>query len=104
MPIAILQRPPVQPMPTRNVVITQHQSDLVDRLVATGRYQNASAVLRDGLRMVEAREADEAARLAALREAGQVGIDDIDAGRYHDFADTAELGSASCRARVCQSV
>src|SRR3546814_10462344 len=74
MPIAILQRPPVQPMPTRNVVITQHQSDLVDRLVATGRYQNASEVLRDGLRLVEAREADEAARLAALREAVQVGI------------------------------
>ncbi|HEY9568217.1 MAG TPA: type II toxin-antitoxin system ParD family antitoxin [Thalassobaculum sp.] len=78
-------------MPTRNVVITQHQSDLVDRLVATGRYQNASEVLRDGLRLVEAREADEAARLAALREAVQVGIDDIDAGRYHEFDDPAEL-------------
>lgn len=78
-------------MPTRNVVITQHQADLVERLVRSGRYQNASEVLRDGLRLVEAREADEAARLAALREAIQVGIDDIEAGRYIEFEDPADL-------------
>ena len=36
-------------MPTRNVVITEHQSNLIDRLVAAGRYQNASEVQRTGL-------------------------------------------------------
>ena len=35
-------------MPTRNVVLTDQQAALVERLVATGRYQNASEVLRDG--------------------------------------------------------
>ncbi|MEO0654289.1 MAG: type II toxin-antitoxin system ParD family antitoxin [Pseudomonadota bacterium] len=50
-------------MPTRNVLLTEHQSALIDRLVADGRYQNASEVLRDGLRKVEERE-DARARLA----------------------------------------
>ena len=33
-------------MPTRNVVLTDHQAAFVDSLVASGRYQNASEVLR----------------------------------------------------------
>jgi antitoxin ParD1/3/4 len=44
-------------MPTRNVLLTNHQASFVERLVNTGRYQNASEVLREGLRMVEQREA-----------------------------------------------
>lgn len=40
-------------MPTRNVVLTDHQSALIDRLVAEGRYQNASEALRAGLRLLE---------------------------------------------------
>lgn len=44
-------------MATRNVVLTDTQSDLVDRLVATGRYQNASEALRAGLRLLERDEA-----------------------------------------------
>ena len=80
-------------MPTRNVVLTAHQSDLVEELVRTGRYQNASEVLREGLRLVQAREAEQAAKLAALREAVAVGIADIEAGRYTEFNDAASLDS-----------
>ena len=29
-------------MPTRNVVLTEHQAAFVERLVNSGRYQNAS--------------------------------------------------------------
>ena len=78
-------------MPTRNVVLTDYQTDLVERLVASGRYQNASEVLREGLRLVENREAEEKARLKALREAARVGIADIDAGRFRSFGSSAEL-------------
>jgi antitoxin ParD1/3/4 len=53
-------------MPTRNVVITAHQAALVERLVAEGRYQNASEVLREGLRLVEAREGVHERRLKAF--------------------------------------
>jgi antitoxin ParD1/3/4 len=69
-------------MPTRNVVITQHQADLIDRLVASGRYQNASEVLRAGLRAVEREDAEHEAKLAALRAAVQEGLDAYEAGDY----------------------
>ena len=39
-------------MPTRNVVLTDHQATLVQQLVTSGHYQNASEVLRDHLRSV----------------------------------------------------
>ena len=78
-------------MPTRNVVLTDHQADLVERLVASGRYQNVSEVLREGLRLVESREAEEKARLKALREAAQVGIADIEAGRFRSFQSPETL-------------
>jgi len=44
-------------MPTRNLVLTDHQHQVIESLVGSGRYQNASEVLRDGLRLVEQREA-----------------------------------------------
>jgi antitoxin ParD1/3/4 len=78
-------------MPTRNVVITDHQAKLIEKLVASGRYQNASEVLREGVRLIEAREAEEKAKLKALREAIQVGIDDIEAGRYVEFESSQAL-------------
>lgn len=73
-------------MPTRNVVITEHQQELIESLVESGRYQNASEVLRDGLRLVEQREATEAEKLRLLRAAAQAGFDDVAAGRYIDVA------------------
>lgn len=78
-------------MPTRNVVLTDHQAHLVEKLVATGRYQNASEVLREGLRLIEDREAQDSARLHALREAGRIGMADIDAGRFRSFESPAAL-------------
>jgi antitoxin ParD1/3/4 len=78
-------------MPTRNVVLTGHQAALIERLVASGRYQNASEVLREGLRLIEARDAEERARLKALRNAVQVGIDDIEAGRFRSFGTPTAL-------------
>ena len=78
-------------MPTRNVVLTDHQADLVEKLVSTGRYQNASEVLREGLRLIEDREAQDHARLRALREAARAGMADIDAGRFRSFDSPAAL-------------
>lgn len=58
-------------MATRNVVLTDTQSELVDRLVASGRYQNASEALRAGLRLLEREEAE----LGALRDRLTVGLE-----------------------------
>ena len=74
-------------------VLTDHQASLVERLVACGRYQNASEVLREGLRLVEQREAEDACRLEALRAAAQVGVADIEAGRFKTFDSKASLRS-----------
>ncbi|MGI9335555.1 MAG: type II toxin-antitoxin system ParD family antitoxin [Gammaproteobacteria bacterium] len=54
-------------MPTRNVVLTEHQEGFIGALVATGRYNNASEVLREALRLMERREQLEAAKIEALR-------------------------------------
>jgi antitoxin ParD1/3/4 len=78
-------------MPTRNVVLTDHQAELIEKLVDSGRYQNASEVLREGLRLVESREAEDRARLEALRKAIQVGIDDLNSGRYRQFDSFEDL-------------
>jgi len=72
-------------MATRNVVLTEHQEVLIAALVEAGRFQNASEVLRAGLRLVEQQEREYEARIEALRAAAQVGWDDIVAGRYVDF-------------------
>jgi len=78
-------------MSTRNVVVTDHQDRLIDDLVQSGRYQNASEVLRAGLRLVEQEEARHAAAIGALRAAGQVGVDDIERGAFVVFDDFAAL-------------
>ncbi len=72
-------------MPTRNVVLTDRQAKIIERLVSSGRYQNASEVLREGIRRIERQEAEDKARLKALREAARIGIADIEAGHLRTF-------------------
>ena len=74
-------------MPTRNVVLSEHQQQLVETLVQSGRYQNASEVLRDGLRLIDERERIGEAKLKALKQAARQGWSDVSAGRYADIAD-----------------
>lgn len=78
-------------MATRNVVLTDYQERFIEALVSSGRYQNASEVLREGLRLVERRESEDKARLKNLREAARLGIADVEAGRFSDFSSGSEL-------------
>jgi antitoxin ParD1/3/4 len=74
-------------MPTRNVVLSESQQQLVETLVQSGRYQNASEVLREGLRLIAERERREDAKLEALKQSARLGWADVSAGRYVDVAD-----------------
>ncbi len=74
-------------MATRNVVLSQHQHELVESLVESGRYQNASEVLREGLRLVEREHAEETAKIAALSQAADQGWSDLSMGRFDDIED-----------------
>jgi antitoxin ParD1/3/4 len=56
-------------MPTRNVNLTDELDRFVAKKVKSGRYENASEVVRAGLRTLEREEQRHVAKLAALRAA-----------------------------------
>jgi antitoxin ParD1/3/4 len=62
-------------MPTRNVNLTEELDHFVATKIKSGRYENASEVVRAGLRTLEREEQEHQAKLAALRKA----IDEGDA-------------------------
>lgn len=78
-------------MPTRNVVLTERQEKLLETLVKSGRYQNASEVLREGLRLVEQREAEDAGKLKALRAAARAGVGSGRLQRIREYRGAANL-------------
>ncbi|MFZ3006855.1 MAG: type II toxin-antitoxin system ParD family antitoxin [Phenylobacterium sp.] len=68
-------------MPARNVNLTGHLGAFVDANVASGRYQNASEVVRDGLRLLEQRQREDEAKLQHLRTGIDLGREDVRSGR-----------------------
>jgi antitoxin ParD1/3/4 len=62
-------------VPTRNVNLTEELDRFVLKKVKTGRYENASEVVRAALRTLEREEQEYEAKLAVLRTA----IDEGDA-------------------------
>ena len=68
-------------MPTRNINLTEHLDHFVERQVASGRYSNASEIVREGLRILQEQEQERKAKLKALRQAAKQGFADIDQGK-----------------------
>ncbi|WP_108862330.1 type II toxin-antitoxin system ParD family antitoxin [Ruegeria sp. Alg231-54] len=83
-------------MVTRNVVLTETQDQLVQDLVASGRYQNASEALRAGLRLLEREEAG----LVSLRQGLQEGVAQAQAGDLAEGGGTDAIRRAFVRART----
>jgi len=75
----------VAAMPTRNVNLTDELDRFVAIKVRSGRYENASEVVRAGLRTLEREEQEYEAKLAALRAA-------IDEGDASGIAEGNVLG------------
>ncbi|WP_434672095.1 type II toxin-antitoxin system ParD family antitoxin [Pseudomonas sp. R1-15] len=78
-------------MATRNVVLTPHQEQVIHDLVKSGRYQNASEVMREGLRLLEQRVAEDTAKIEALRQATSIGIMDLEHGRFTQVTEGDDL-------------
>jgi antitoxin ParD1/3/4 len=78
-------------MPTRNVNLTDDLESFVLEKVESGRYENASEVVRAALRTLEREEREFEAKLAALRSA-------IDAG------DASGVAKGDSFARVRQAL
>lgn len=68
----------------------------VARLVATGRYNSKSEVLREGVRLIQEREA----RLAALDASIARGLADAEAGRTTPAAAVFDRLEAKYRAQA----
>ena len=82
-------------MATRNVVLTDSQSNLVDRLVSSGRYQNASEALRAGLRLLEREEAE----LGEIRLRLAAGVEQARSGQLAEGTGEEAVRRAFARAR-----
>lgn len=83
-------------MPTRNVVLTDSQTDLIDRLIADGRYQNASEALRAGLRLLEREEAE----MTALRDRLAAGLGEARSGALAEGTGEDAIRRAFAAART----
>ncbi len=78
-------------MPTRNISLTKHFDDFVDETVRDGEYQNASEVVRDALRLLEARRKENASKLKYLRRAAAEGFAAIERGDVVEIESAVEL-------------
>jgi antitoxin ParD1/3/4 len=82
-------------MPT-SYTIGAHFENFIKQLVDSGRYSTASEVMRDGLRLIEEREARRMAKLAALRAEIDKGID---SGPAQASSVDELIGNAKARGR-----
>jgi len=79
-------------MPTRNINLTPQMHRFVDSKIKSGRYANASEVVRAGLRALEQGEKEDRAKLEALRAA-------VLAGEESGVADGDVIGEIRERMR-----
>ncbi len=78
-------------MPTRNVFLSEHLDSFIASGIEEGRYSNASEVVREGLRLLQQRDAEDRAKLEWLRGAVQEGIDELERGQGLEFASVEDL-------------
>ena len=78
-------------MPTRNVQLTDHEESFVENLVASGRYADASEVLRAGLRLLEREASVDAEKLGVLRSLAKESFGSLDRGEGTSLEGNQQL-------------
>jgi antitoxin ParD1/3/4 len=84
---------------TKNVVLTDYHMSFVEELMESGRYQNASEVMRDGLRALEDRLKREKAELAEIQDRIGRSLDQLDRGEYAEGTVQEVFDRAFTRAK-----
>jgi len=74
-----------------NVSLTPRLEKLVKEKVASGKYNFASEVMREALRLLEAQEELHRIKLEALKRDIMTGVADLEAGRYKSYTSGVEL-------------
>ena len=80
-------------MPTRNVNPTEYFDRFIATGISSGRFSNASEVVREGLRLLEQREQEDKAKLEWLRGAVKEATDSIDRGEGIEFESMDDLAA-----------
>ncbi|HEX4961150.1 MAG TPA: type II toxin-antitoxin system ParD family antitoxin [Thermoanaerobaculia bacterium] len=75
---------------TLNVSLTPDLEQFVSSKVASGRYQSASEVIRQGLRLLQDEEITRKAHLDRLRSQINLGLDQANRGELLDGEDVFE--------------
>ena len=74
-------------MATKTVRLGEELDHFVQQQVSEGRFENASEVVRAGVRLLQ----DYETRNARLREDQQKGLDDIRSGNVHEYDNADDL-------------
>ncbi len=78
-------------MPTRNINLTPHYDGFVAEQLASGRFQNASEVIRTALSLLEQKNAEDAAKLEALRREVMIGVEQYERGEYIEINSEEDM-------------
>ncbi len=74
-------------MPTRNISLTPEQDTFIDEVLKAGEYSDASEAIRDAIRALQQRRAEDALKLDRLRLAIRQGAAALDRGDYTEVED-----------------
>jgi antitoxin ParD1/3/4 len=74
-------------MPTRNISLTPEQDAFIDEMLEAGEYRNASEAMRDAIRALQQRRAEEALKLDRLRSSIKQGIAALDRGEFTEVEE-----------------
>ena len=74
-------------MPTRDISLTPEQDAFIDEVLDAGEYQNASEAVRDAIRALQQRRAEDAFKLERLRQAVKQGLAELKRGEYTEVDD-----------------
>jgi antitoxin ParD1/3/4 len=80
------------PVATKNVNLNDHFHRFIDANVEAGRFQDASEVVREGLRLLEQRQREDDLKIERLRQAVEAGREDARLGRVAAVA-TSDVGA-----------
>ena len=95
-------------MATRTLNLPDQLDEFVRRSVEAGRYHNENEVISAALRLLEQYEAEDAARLEALRQIVGRSFEELDRGEYTEYgrenlAEFFERLNDDVRARLRQA-
>jgi len=80
-------------MPIRSVHLTEHFDEFIESGIDSGRFSDASEIVREGLRLLEEREQDERVKLKWLRAAAKEGFVALNGAAFTEITSEAELAS-----------